>query len=299
MRFLFLFFIAASLSSVICAQNTDTTRVAVDSISKVLIPVSIQVVDTIAKKSNIPVVNSDSLSVDTVKPIIPTDTIGIKVSIPELKKDSVAAPAGKSSVGKSAADSATVINSNSAVVAPNEPLNPNYIYSTQNIGIALAKKNIKEKTDTIVMLNGDKILANVKKFTFKDLFYGFPGDVRMVSVDRRYVQKIVYKYGRVETITAREVEVREVGGWKDVKVLKKRTAALDEMVELGEVEGVDEGTREKYVDARDLERSATITIQKKAALLGATIVVITIRDVRRPYGDPPYVRLVAKAYKPK
>jgi len=281
MRFLFLFFIAASLSSSLSAQITDTTKVNAD---------------TVAKAGAV-----NAIMVDTTESIPSADSVIVRISAPIILNDTIAAPADSTSavIIPVESDSTVVNNAPDATVVPIETIDPNYIYSTLIPAMALAKRNVKEKTDTIVMLNGDMILANVKKFTFRDLFYGFPGDVRMVAVDRRYVQKIIYKYGRVETISSREVEVREVGAWREVKVLKRRTANLKDMIEVGEVEGVDEGTREKYVDARDLERSATITMQKKAALLGATIVLITTRDVRRPYGDPPYVRLVGMAYKPR
>lgn len=291
MRSLYLIIFAVTFSSNLFAQNIDTVKTVSDTSlhSKVVVPISIQVADTVVKNSSVPSVPVDSLK---VLPTVTTDTSAVLV--PAQKKDSLAKQAD---VNVNPADTAVV--SSVKTQAPVEPLDPNYIYSSLFPGMPLVKRNNKEKIDTIVMLNGDRILANVKKFTFKDLFYGFPGDQKMVQVDRRYVQKIIYKYGRVETISSREVEVREVGGWRDVRVLKKPTPALKTMVEVGEVEGIDEGTREKYVDAKDLERSATITLQKKASLLGATIVLITTRDVRRPYGDPPYVRLVGMAYKPR
>lgn len=291
MRSLYLIIFAALFSSSLFAQNIDTIKTVSDTslYSKVIVPISIQVADTVVKNSPIQSVSADSIK---VLPTVTSDTTA--VSIPTEKRDSVAK---QIDTLVNTADTAVV--SSAKAPAPAEPLDPNYVYSSFFPGMPLEKKNNKEKIDTIVMLNGDRVLANVKKFTFKDLFYGFPGDQKMVQVDRRYVQKIIYKYGRVETISSREVEVREVGSWRDVRVLKKPTAALKTMVEVGEVEGIDEGTREKYVDAKDLERSATITLQKKASLLGATIVLITTRDVRRPYGDPPYVRLVGMAYKPR
>lgn len=297
MRFLSVLIFAAIFSSTAFAQNTDTTKVVSDTSSlnsKVIVPVSIQLADTVSNKSATPTAVVDSLTKDSAKNTLAADSIKVIVPVKDVatKSDTTAA------ITAPAATSASKVYTPAAVV-PTEPLNPNYIYSTLVPTMALVKKDVKAKTDTIVMLNGDKLLANVKKFTVKDLFYGFPGEQKMEQVDRRYVQKIIYKYGRVEIISAVQVDVREVGGWRDVKVLKKRNASLDKMIELGEVEGIDEGTREKYVDARDLERSATITLQKKAALLGATVVLITTRDVRRPYGDPPYVKLVGMAYKPK
>lgn len=297
MRFLSVLIFAAIFSSTVFAQNTDTTKVVSDTSSlnsKVIVPVSIQLADTISNKSAIPAAVVDSLTKDSAKNTLAADSIKVTVPVKDAatKSDTTAA------ITAPADTSASKVYTPAAIV-PTEPLNPNYIYSTLVPTMALVKKDVKAKTDTIVMLNGDKLLANVKKFTVKDLFYGFPGEQKMEQVDRRYVQKIIYKYGRVEVISAVQVDVREVGGWRDVKVLKKRNASLDKMIELGEVEGIDEGTREKYVDARDLERSATITLQKKAALLGATVVLITTRDVRRPYGDPPYVKLVGMAYKPK
>ena len=297
MRFLFVLFFAAIFSSTVFAQNTDTTKVVSDTSSlnsKVIVPVSIQLADTISNNSATPAAVVDGQAKDSAKNTLAADSIKVTVPVKDVATKSDTAAASVSPADTSASEEYTP-----AAVVPAEPLNPNYIYSTLVPTMALMKKDVKAKTDTIVMLNGDKLLANVKKFTVKDLFYGFPGEQKMEQVDRRYVQKIIYKYGRVEVISAVKVDVREVGGWRDVKVIKKRSAALDAMVELGEVEGIDEGTREKYVDARDLERSATITLQKKAALLGATVVLMTTRDVRRPYGDPPYVKLVGMAYKPK
>ena len=294
MRFLFLLSVAVAFSSGLFAQNTDTTKVATDTSklsTKVTVPISIQVQDTVGAKAIVPVVASDSVKANAVKPEPRTDSVAVP-------KAAAAGTTAKEKV-ENPVDTTSVKASAPAAAVPAEPLDPNYVYSTLMPGLPLVKKNNTAKTDTIVMLNGDKILANVKKFTFKDLFYGFPGDQKMVQVDRRYVQKIIYKFGRVEMVTSHEVEVREVGGWRDVKVLKKRTPALDEMIELGVVEGKDDGESGKYVDARDLERSATITLQKKAALLGATVVLITNRDVRRPYGDVPTVTLTGKAYKPK
>ncbi len=279
MRFLFIILFTVSYSVAVFAQKTDTTKIVADTSSlgsKLVLPVSIQLSDT-AVVTNIPSTAADTLLNKSVHNTLATDSIA----------------------GNNATDTTKVESYTLRRIVPTEPLNPNYIYSTLVPTMALMKKDMLAKTDTIVMLNGDKILANVKKFTVKDLFYGFPDDQKMEQVDRRYVQKIIYKYGRVETISMLQVDVREVGGWREVKVIKKRNAALSKMIELGEVEGVNEGTREKHVDARDLERSATITIQKKAALLGATVVLIISREVRRPYGDPPYVKLTGMAYRPK
>ncbi len=171
-------------------------------------------------------------------------------------------------------------------------------YSSGGFSVEAATTNSKVKTDTIVMLSGKKILANFMKFTLKNLYYSFPGETKMIEVDRREVNKIIYKSGRVDIITMREVEIPDIPGWRDVKVVHKPEQVAG-MLELGDVEAYAVGERDTYATPKWLERSATITLQKKAALLNAQCVLITNRVVRRPYGDPPSVSLTGKAYKKK
>ncbi|HUW07990.1 MAG TPA: hypothetical protein VMW01_17260 [Williamwhitmania sp.] len=211
-----------------------------------------------------------------------TDTVGVsKVRITNIQHVAV--------------DSATVADS---LKQKKTTSNATFSNVPDSSAVEVANINNNVKTDTIVMLSGKKILANFMKFTLKNLYYSFPGETKMVEVDRREVNKIIYKSGRVDIISTREVEIPDIPGWRDVKVVHKPEQVAD-MNELGEVEAYAIGERDTYATPKWLERSATITLQKKAALLGAQYVLITNRVVRTPYGDPASISLTGKAYKRK
>lgn len=220
---------------------------------------------------------------------VATDTIRHSMDTIDLKRDSIMPIQRGTSDSAIATDSLNKEKTMADSTASNLP---------DGSTVEVANTNNNVKTDTIVMLSGKKILANFMKFTLKNLYYSFPGETKMVEVDRREVNKIIYKSGRVDIISTREVEIPDIPGWRDVKVMHKPEQVAG-MNELGEVEAYAIGERDTYATPKWLERSATITLQKKAALLGAQCVLITNRVVSHPYGDPASVSLTGKAYKRK
>jgi len=225
----------------------------------------------------------------------PDSTLVIKDTIQHSTDTVGASKVSMTPIQNVAVDSSTVADSLKQKITTSNSASFNLSDGSM---VEVTNTNDNGKTDTIVMLSGKKILANFMKFTLKNLYYSFPGDTKMVEVDRREVNKIIYKSGRVDIISTREVEIPDIPGWRDVKVVHKLEQVAG-MLELGEVQAYAAGERDTYATPKWLERSATITLQKKAALLGAQCVLVTNRVVSHPYGDPASVSLTGMAYKRK
>ena len=116
-------------------------------------------------------------------------------------------------------------------------------------------------------------------------------------IDRRKVQTVYYRSGRIENMASRETEIRTVKDWKEVEITNK-PEDVEGMIKLEEHKmGFQATTRHHYYKPETLETSAEIQIRKEAGLKGADIVLITKREHHRAYGDPPTVTLYGISYR--
>ncbi len=154
------------------------------------------------------------------------------------------------------------------------------------------------KVDMIKFLDGNIIEVDVQKISEKFITYNKPGDINDIEyVDRRKVQAIHFRSGRIETMSEKSVEIRKVGSWEDVKLTDK-PEDVKGMVEVKNMEvKLVAQTRHHYYKPETLESSAEIIMKKNAALENAEIVLITKRSHHRAYGDPPAVILEGIAYR--
>jgi hypothetical protein len=154
------------------------------------------------------------------------------------------------------------------------------------------------KVDMIKFLDGNIIEVDIQKISEKFITYNKPGDINDIEyVDRRKVQAIHFRSGRIETMSEKVVEIRKIGSWDEVKLTDK-PEDVKGMVEVRNMEvKLVAQTRHHYYKPETLESSAEIIMKKNAALENAEIVLITKRAHHRAYGDPPSVILVGIAYR--
>lgn len=154
------------------------------------------------------------------------------------------------------------------------------------------------KVDMIKFLDGNIIEVDIQKISEKFITYNKPGDINDIEyVDRRKVQAIHFRSGRIETMSEKTVEIRKIGSWEDVKLTDK-PEDVKGMIEVKNMEvKLVAQTRHHYYKPETLENSAEIIMKKNAALENAEIVLITKRAHHRAYGDPPAVILVGIAYR--
>ena len=150
-------------------------------------------------------------------------------------------------------------------------------------------------SDSMFMFDGEIKLVDVKSFTNKNIVYTDPGLMDIYKVDRRKVTKIVYKTGLVEYINQVESEIPESKKWKLIEVTEN-PEDVQNFIKLGKIKGE---SRSSHFDTDNaaLERSAIVVLKKRAMKLEADIILITDKNIYRPYGEPPSITLKAVAYK--
>lgn len=154
------------------------------------------------------------------------------------------------------------------------------------------------KFDMIKFLDGSIIEVDVQKISPKFITYNKPGDIDAIDyIDRRKVQAIHYRSGRIETISEKETEIRKVSNWEEVK-LTSDPNEVKGMIEVKDIEvKLQAQSRSHYYKPATLEASAEIIAKKTAALENASIILITKREHYRAYGDPPSIVLKGIAYR--
>ena len=153
----------------------------------------------------------------------------------------------------------------------------------------------EEKTDIIYQHDGTKLLVDVKKIYLNDLYYSLPGETKVHKLDQRLVHKIEYKSGKLEILNETPPDVRKVGDYRKVKVTKEPDD-VEGLIEVAKLEAKAEGSDKGYSTPKSLERTATIVLRKKAALVNANIVLITDKKSNVAFGEIPSVTLYGTAY---
>ncbi|MBN2521445.1 MAG: hypothetical protein JXB17_13105 [Bacteroidales bacterium] len=158
--------------------------------------------------------------------------------------------------------------------------------------ILIAQSPSNEVPDTIFMLSGKKIYARIIGITSSKLTYREMGKSDVESIDRKQVQKIVYKNGRKEIFNKPVFQVLEEGDWKTV-ILTNNPGDVEGLTKKGEVNAKSTGSAKTKKTAK---RSAEMQLQKKAANLGAQIVLVKKIEALGGYGEIPSYYMEGVAY---
>ncbi len=152
-----------------------------------------------------------------------------------------------------------------------------------------------EQVDVIFQHDGTKMNVDVKRIYLNDIYYTLPGDTKVNKMDQRLVHKIEYKSGKVEILNETAPDMREVGDYRKVKVTSDPDD-VEGLIEVAKLEAVAEGSDRGYSTPKSLERTATIVLRKKAALVNGNIVLITEKKTNVAFGEIPSVTLYGTAY---
>ena len=153
----------------------------------------------------------------------------------------------------------------------------------------------EQQTDIVYQHDGTKMLVNVKRIYLNDLYYSLPGDTKVNKMDQRLVHKIEYKTGKVEVLNETAPDVREVGDYRKIKVTNN-LRDVEGLIEVARLEAKAEGSDRGYSTPKSLERTAIIVLRRKAALVNANIVLITVKKTNVAFGEIPSVTLYGTAY---
>jgi hypothetical protein len=139
------------------------------------------------------------------------------------------------------------------------------------------------KHDTLIKLGGKKILCDISNVSNTSVTYKIVGETGNITLERKQIEKVKYKSGRVEIFNKPVLQMLNESQWEAVLVTEKKED-IDGMHEYGLIES------NSSSDARSpkaAKKSATIRLQKKAANLGANIILITKAEAIGGYGEQP------------
>jgi hypothetical protein len=155
--------------------------------------------------------------------------------------------------------------------------------------------------DHLIKTNGDLLVVTIKSENAKEIGFLYPLNMVLNFVPLAQVKEIQYKNGTVkviDTATPTNLKVLKAENpeedWKFVKITYNKKD-VEGLPDLGPIDSKAEG--KKLNTSTDLlERNAILYLQKKAARMGASKVLITNKDIQSAYGELPVVVLTGTAY---
>jgi len=144
-------------------------------------------------------------------------------------------------------------------------------------------KQPSQPVDTVVLISGRKVLGQVQMVSSSKISYFPEGKKQISEIERRQVQSIIYRNGKVEKFNTPALEVVSEGDWKTI-VLTENSSDVEGLYELGRI---DAQSAPRSRSAKSAQRSADIKMQKKAAALKGIMILVTKRESKGGYGEVP------------
>jgi hypothetical protein len=160
------------------------------------------------------------------------------------------------------------------------------------LGFSQAGTKERAQTDSIFRLGGKVLLVNVISVSAADVVYKKPGDTQAVTLERKQIERIVYKSGRVDIFNKPVLQMIGADQWEAVLVTENK-ADIEGLFKYGMVTSTSTSDSRS---AKAAKKSATIRLQKKAANLGANIIFLTKSQAKGGYGELPGYEMEGIAY---
>jgi hypothetical protein len=154
----------------------------------------------------------------------------------------------------------------------------------------------KAVTDTIVRVDTKILPVNVTTVTPNFVSFAYPGNQEVYTIDRKDVHKIIYKTGKVEILNKPAVMTFDDTAWESVWLTEDRKDVAN-MYKLGEIEATSPPSSRSVKAAK---KGATIKLQKRAANLKGSIVLVTYKEKTGGYGELPgyIIKGIVYGYEP-
>jgi hypothetical protein len=150
----------------------------------------------------------------------------------------------------------------------------------------------QEKMDTIIKLGGKRIICSVKKINASSVTYSLPNSSNMIDLPRKDIEKIIYKNGKIDVFNKPVFAVVDQMDWQAV-MITENPADVRGLYQRGVIKATaSSGSR----SPKAAKQNATIRLQKKAANMGAMMVLIVRSEMKGGYGEIPGWELEGIAY---
>jgi hypothetical protein len=149
--------------------------------------------------------------------------------------------------------------------------------------------------DTLFKLNGQIIMVDVTTVTPAYVSFVYPGKPDEYTIERKEVHKIVYKTGKIEVLNQAAFELLDESSWEAVWVTEDK-GDVGDLYMLGEIEARSPSSARSATAAK---KGALIKLQKKAANMKGTVILVTKKETSGGYGEYPGYYIKGIAYGPE
>jgi hypothetical protein len=140
-----------------------------------------------------------------------------------------------------------------------------------------------EKPDTIVKLGGKKILCSVGKVTATSVFFCKIGQTTEEVLSRKEIEKVIYRTGRKEVYNKPVLQMIDKDQWEAVLITENKND-VEGLYKKGVIKA---NAASGSTSLEAAKTSARIRLQKKAASMGALIVLVVHSEMKGGYGEIP------------
>ncbi len=158
------------------------------------------------------------------------------------------------------------------------------VIAVGNVFGQATKTTQKLVPDTVIKMGGRKFPAFIKQVGGDFITYSFetkPDSI--IRAQRKDLEKVIFKNGRVEIFSKPAVQMIEEGQWEAVLITHKAND-VSGLYKRAFITAKSTGSARSKKAAQE---SATIRLQKKAAGKGGSIVLISNEEAIGAYGDIP------------
>ena len=150
--------------------------------------------------------------------------------------------------------------------------------------------------DTIFKIEGKVMPVDVVKVTPQYVSFLVPGSEESYTMQRKEIQKIIYKNGRIEEFNKPVFEMIDDYAWEAVWLTEDKK----DVAELYRRGKISANSPASSRSPRAAKKNATIRLQKKAAAMKGTVVYVTKKQATGGYGEYPgyYIEGIVYGFEP-
>jgi hypothetical protein len=150
--------------------------------------------------------------------------------------------------------------------------------------------------DTIFKLNGAVMPVDITTITPTYISFIYPGKKEEFTIERKEVQKIIYKSGKIDVLNKAAFELIDDSSWEAVWMTEDKKEVGD-LYMLGEIEARSPSSARSASAAK---KGAIIKLKKKAANMKGSLILVTKKETSGGYGEYPgyYIKGIAYGTEP-
>jgi hypothetical protein len=150
--------------------------------------------------------------------------------------------------------------------------------------------------DTIFKLNGAVMPVDITTVTPTYISFIYPGKKEEFTIERKEVQKIIYKSGKIDVLNKAAFELIDDSSWEAVWMTEDKKEVGD-LYMLGEIEARSPSSARSASAAK---KGAIIKLKKKAANMKGSLILVTKKETSGGYGEYPgyYIKGIAYGTEP-